>query len=432
MRKILSIISCLAILFLYGCVNQTTVTNKDQIKSGVSLIHDSNPEIAGRKAVEEALKKLGNNDADLIIVYVDYKVENNNVADFYKKINAVFKGAKAAAKNNPIIGTCATAGIITSAGTGKNNSVGVIAMKTSGNAQIKIAKVENVLNNIDKAGLDLGKKLKTEKNAAMLLFTDSNISHNKPQIGKFLSSLSSVISVPIVGGNSTGFNDFNAPVFFQDRLYDKSAIGVMISGDFKIGTAYANNFDFIHKNPLVITKSEGRKVYELNGKPIDQVVESLTGVNREGQKNITSALKNIFTYKIEGRPFIRFQRALKVDKKGAYYDGWPNNMPKGREIYIAKYNQSRLLSSAKDSVDRAMKSAKISKPQVLFSFNCNGRSGIGKRTVAETKMICKTVGNNVPVAGYYACGEFGTSDYKTTKEQIRYLQFSSIILIIGQ
>ena len=430
-KKFLTSTVCISLISLSACVSTNTKKSEDKICAKVAYKHNLSPEKAGFEAVEQALSKLGSDKADLIIVYANYKF--NNAADFRNKMAAAFKGAKKAAKGNMIIGTCATAGIISSEKNNTVNSVGAIALKATGNGTIKAAKVENILNNLEQAGVNLATQLKAKNNAALLLFTDSNISHNKPQVKNFLKGIQSVAKVPVAGGNSTGFSDFNAPVFFKNRLIDKCAIGVMISGNFKVGTAYANNFDFVNNKPLKVTKSNGRKVYELNGKPVDKVVQSLTGVDTEGQKNIGAALKNIFALKFEDRPYIRFQRCLKIDNNGnAYYDGWPNYMPVGTELHIAKYNQSRLISSARDSVKRALKSANITRPQVLFSFNCNGRSGIGKEPVAENRAICETVGQNVPVAGYYACGEITTTDYKSANQQARYAQFSSIILVIGQ
>ncbi|UDQ98904.1 FIST N-terminal domain-containing protein [Lentisphaerota bacterium WC36G] len=427
-----------ALLLTVGCINQKRGCNKavkncktsSKITAKVGYVHNISPEKAGYEAVESALSKFENKKADLIIVYVNYKFEN--ATDFRNKIERAFKGARAASNGNMVIGTCATAGILSSEKNNITNAVGAVALKADANSSIKVAKVENILHNLRQSGENLASLVKGENNKAMLLFTDSNISHNQPQVKDFLAGVQSVVNVPVAGGNSTGFSDFNAPVYYKDKLIAKSAIAVMLSGNFKVGTAYANNFDFVNNKPLVVTKSDGRKVYEVNNQPIDKVVQKLTNVDSMGQKNIGAALKNICAYKIDDRPYIRFQRGLKVDEIGAYYDGWPNKMPVGTVLNIAKYNQSRLITSAKDSVKRAMQSGKITNPYVLFSFNCNGRSGIGQEPVAENKTICETVGLNVPVAGYYACGEITTTNYPSAQQKVRYAQFSSIVMVIGE
>lgn len=407
---------------------------KGVLKSGVGFASDVDPALAGKMAVESALKNLGTDKADVVVVYANYISSGDKAESFTARIKKAFDGAKAAAGDNLVIGTCATSGIISSEGTGFNGSVGAVALKGYRGVKVDVAKVENVLPNVQAAGADLAKALKATDNVAMLLLTDSNISHNQAQVGQFLSSLTSNLQsgVAVAGGNSTGLSDWVAPVYYNGELKEKTAIGVMFSGDIKAGTSYANNFSFLHRKPLKVTKSEGRKVYELNGVSIEKVVQKITGATVKEQEHISAALKNIFSYKIEDRPFIRFQRVLKKDDKGYFYDGWPNHMPEGTEVYLSQYKQEKLIPSAKESVVRAIKSAKIRRPQVLFNFNCNGRSGIGKETVAETKAIRAVVGQKTPVAGYYACGEFGTTDYLKPEQQARYLQFSSIVMVLGQ
>ena len=349
------------------------------------------PALAGKMAVESALKNLGTDKADVVIVYPNYISAGDKAESFTARIKKAFDGAKTAAGDNLVIGTCATAGTISSEGTGFNGSVSAVALKGYRGVTIDVTKVENILEDIESAGADLATSVKARDNVAMLLLTDSNISHNQAQVGQFLASLSSTLGsdVGIAGGNSTGLSDWVAPVYYNGELKEKTAIAVMFSGDIKAGTSYANNFSFLHKKPL---KSRRVMVVKFTNSTVflsRKMVKKITGASVKKQEHISAALKNIFSYKIEGRPFVRFQRALKKDGKGYYYDGWPNHMPKGTKVYISQYKQSKLISSAKESVVRALKSAKIRRPQVLFNFNCNGRSGIGKETVAETKLSAK-------------------------------------------
>ncbi len=399
--------------------------------SGTGMGSGASPETAGADAVAAALKKLGSDSADVIIVYATCKGEDYEATK--EQASLAFQGATKAAGENLVVGCMATAGILTSEGYGVSNSVGAVALKGQGSVKIKVDKVNEFLEGMEKAGETLAKKIAGDKDVAMILLTDSNISHNAPEVANFLKGVKNVVAkgVAIAGGNSMGFDDFHAPVFYKDALLEKGGIGIMLSGHLTVGIGIANNFEFVNEKPMKITKSDGKAIFTLDDKPVADVVEALTGVDKEGQKDIGAALKNIFAYKVEDRPFIRFQRALKEDDKGIYYDGFPNGMPEGDEVYVARYNQEKLIPSSAQSVKNALASMGGAKPALAMPFVCCGRAGVGQEQVGENTAIRETLGKDVPVMGFYACGEYYTPDWKTEEEKATYCQFSSIVLLIG-
>lgn len=403
----------------------------DALFAGTGMAKNEDAKAAGAEAAAQAMKAMGQAKADVVIVYPNYK--SSDYETLKQKTAAAFEGAREAADGSLVVGCAATAGFLGSQGYGDENSVGAIAIKAEGGIRIQTEKVAYDMGDLDKTGQDLGRQLAADDNVAMILITDSNISHNEPQVSDFLAGLRKTVGkgVIIAGGNSMGFDDFHSPVFYADTLDEKVAVGIMFSGNLKAGVGIANNFEFVNEAPMKITKSEGRAIFTLDDKPVADVVAELTGVDKEGQKDVNAALANIFAYKINDKPFILFQRALKEDDRGIYYDGFPNFMPQGREVYIAKFVKEKIVPSSAESVKNSLAMLGDVKPAVALPFVCCGRAGVGQQQAGENQAIIETASANVPMLGFYACGEFNTINPGKEDEQTKYCQFSSIILLLG-
>jgi len=111
-----------------------------------------------------------------------------------------------------------------------------------------------------------------------------------------------------------------------------------------------------------------------------------------------------------GQTFVYFQGRMYTDSAIALMlSGDFEVSLSGRQ---AKEN-AKVISSAADGADEAMKSMKA-KPFSVLAFNCAGRQGKLDDIEDELKAIQGVIGNDIPLFGAYCAGEIGPADIAET------------------
>ncbi|MEJ2154111.1 MAG: FIST N-terminal domain-containing protein [Desulfobacteraceae bacterium] len=317
-------------------------------------------------------------------------------------------GVAAAAPNVPIIG-CTTDGEISSQGLSVN-SVVVMAL-SSDSVQLQSAFVENLSNDSFRAGAQIGKALKGEGRRYIQVFSDG-LSGNADQIIQGIKSQMGD-DVKIAGGTAGDGGDFKRTYqYFGNKILTDSIVAVAFQGQFGFGTGTACGW-FPVGIAKKVTRAEGNMVYELDGQPALQAYERFLGKYAEhlpavGVEYPLGLLDSDSEAEDEG--YFLCRATMGVDRKaGAII--FAGDVPEGSMVKMTIGNDGDIIRAAKQAAQSAMgklrKNNPALKPQAIFLYSCMARKIVlGSRTDEEIMAVKETVGEGVPIIGFYTYGEY--------------------------
>lgn len=216
-------------------------------------------------------------------------------------------------------------------------------------------------------------------------------------------------SVPVVGGMASGGNPGENRLFLNDREIDQGAIGVVIRGGPQIRTVVSQGCRPIGA-PYVVTKAEGKVVYEMGGaSPMQRLQELYQLLSARDQKLVEDGVHigialNEYQETFHRGDFL-ILNVVGVDKKsGALKAGGLIRVGQTVQFQIrdgetADADLKRLLERHTSEHPRL--------PAACLLFSCNGR---GTRMFTapnhDASLIQQYLGP-LPLAGIFAQGELG-------------------------
>ncbi len=317
-------------------------------------------------------------------------------------------GVASAAPKVPIIG-CTTDGEISSQGL-SINSVVVMAL-ASDTVRFQSAFVENLSNDSFGAGVHIGKALKGQGRRYIQVFSDG-LSGNADQIIQGIKSQMGD-DVKIAGGTAGDGGDFKRTYqYFGNKILTDSIVAVAFQGQFGFGTGTACGW-FPVGIAKKVTRAEGNVVYELDGQPALQAYERFLGKYAEhlpavGVEYPLGLLDP--DSEAEDESYFLCRATMGVDRKaGAII--FAGDVPEGSMVKMTIGNDGDIIRAAKQAAQSAMgklrKNDPALKPQAIFLYSCMARKIVlGSRTDEEIMAVKETVGEGVPIIGFYTYGEY--------------------------
>ena len=191
--------------------------------------------------------------------------------------------------------------------------------------------------------------------------------------------------------------------------------------------------------PMIVTKSKGSVVYELDHKPAVKIYEDYFGDRAEDLKKEPLARLAI-TYPL-GIKLPEFDEYLirdpiTVDDKGAIT--CEAEIPEGSEIRLMIGSKEKAIEAAEDAARKLMKDFKEkgSTPKFVLMFNCIAREKLfGARANDEIQAVMKIIGNEVPLLGFYTYGEqapIGGEVNDLKKCNPRFYNETVVMLAVGE
>jgi hypothetical protein len=406
------------------------------MKVGIGWCNEKNAFSAGKKVTENAIENGKLIRYDFVIVFCSGQLDHN---EFFKGVQSVV-GTEV-----PVIGGSAI-GIITNDYLSYEGYPAGIAIIQSDNFQHKVATAGNLDEDEKTAGSRLAENLADELKAKLLLlFYDSIKIPAKDDIPPVLNASSPLIegieknlisTVPIIGAGLLGDYDFSTTKQFCGSYVDSQcAVGVMLSGDF---TPY---FRIMHGcTPLngvyhKITKIEGSIIYELDGKPVVEMIDELYG-NKDWRKQHPV---DLLTIGINcGRRFEEPEEANFVNRliTGAMPDGqgigiFEPDLAPGVEVQFMLRDSLKIIESARRNSDEIMKQIKSDGKKALFGIyiDCAGRTAEHSNTITEEATEVQKVlnENQTPFIGFYSGVEVAPLFQKC-----RGLDWTGVLLIFAE
>ncbi len=406
------------------------------MKVGIGWRNEKNAFLSGKNVAESAIENGALFRYDFVIAFCSGQLDHN---EFFKGVQSVV-GTEV-----PVIGGSAI-GIITNDYLSYEGYPAGIAIIQSDNFQHKVAVAGNLDEDEKTAGNRLAEKLADElKGKLLLLFYDSVKIPATAEAPPVLNASSPLIegieknlrsAVPIIGAGLIGDYDFGPTKQFCGFFVDSQcAVGAMLSGDF---TPY---FRIMHGcSPLdgvyhKISKIKGSVIYELDGKPVVEMIDELYG-NKDWRNQHPV---NLLTIGVNcGRRFDEPEEANYINRliTGALPDGqgigiFEPDLAPGVEIQFMLRDSSKMIESARRNSNEIMKQIRSDGKKALFGIyiDCAGRTAEQSNTITEEAIEVQKVfnENQTPLIGFYSGVEVAP-----LLEKSRGLDWTGVLLIFAE
>ena len=271
------------------------------------------------------------------------------------------------------------------------------------------------------AGYKLAKKMSQEQgDKFLIIFYDSVKTPAKDKLPPVLNASSPLIegieqilqsNVPIVGAGLVGDYDLSPTKQFCGSYVDgQSVVGVMLTGDFKPYFRIMHGCTPLNGVYHKITKMDKSIIYELDGKPIVEMIDALYGTNDwryQRPVNLLTIGKN------HGK---RFEQPVEENYVNRLITGClPNgegigifepDFKTGAEIQFMLRDTQKMIESAKKNSRQLMDQIKADGKKALFGLyiDCAGRTSSYSNTKTEEASEIQSVFNqhNCPLFGFYS------------------------------
>ncbi len=203
---------------------------------------------------------------------------------------------------------------------------------------------------------------------------------------------------PILGGLSIDNRKFHQSYqFFNTEILNDSVPILIFSGKILFSYGVANGWHPIGRK-AVISKADKNIVYEIDNQPAldfyDDYIGGLTP-SPEYPLAILDPQANDF--------YTRAPYNCDRQSKSIYYLA---QVPEQAVVQIAQASREDILSAAKTSITKALKTYPGNQPQAALFFSCLARHQLlGMRTKEEYQLAKTSLSQAVPSCGFYTNGE---------------------------
>ncbi|WP_422446752.1 FIST signal transduction protein [Thermoanaerobacterium sp. DL9XJH110] len=356
------------------------------MKVGVGFSCKDDPILAGKLAVRQALDLTGEPAITFLFCTANYDQET------------VYKSVKEVIGKSKLIGG-STAGVITAQGVFEKG-VGICAIEKSGiEAQTLVISPEEI-KSLPECSL-MEKKLRdfTVDSGTLFIFTDCSCD-NMPLILRRIYNILG-LDFTYIGGGTGDSLSFSGAHQFTERGVEVGSIAVALLRGIKFTVGIGHGW-MPWGEPMIVTRSSGKIVYEIDGFPAFDVYS----------KNLALKDKNEFAFFGMKYPFgmpCAGTNFLIRDPIGVNEDGsirLVSEIPQNSAISLMKGNLESFINTAEEVAKRVILSQP--KPRAIFLFDCVSRYLLMKKDFEkELKTVMSIVGGDTPVLGMLTFGEIG-------------------------
>ncbi|WP_172456335.1 FIST signal transduction protein [Methanofervidicoccus sp. A16] len=209
----------------------------------------------------------------------------------------------------------------------------------------------------------------------------------------------------IIGGSTGDDLKFKRTYQFGNGVYTDAGVVATLSSALKIGTGYGHPF-YPTDAGAVITKSKGRVVYELDGRPASEVMRDLLEVDELTPEIFSQTPVGVKSSDVYGEYIIKSPANVKPDGSITFY----SEVPTGCYLTIMDTDKEHIIESFKRTILNAIEDA--GDPEeigAIVIFNCILRHLLTEREGINDLKIIKELVGDVPVIGFNTYGEQGST-----------------------
>ncbi len=394
---------------------------------GVGVSHHRNPTMAGKEAVARALQQAAIESADdrpdfvMVFATVGYRQQ------------VLLKSIREVTHKAPLVG-CSGEGVIAQGVADESNfAVTVLVIKSeemrftygletgikASSGRVGEAIGEAVLGSV--THLEAEGEAKQEVKALFLFL--EGISPNFDEFMEGLRRRTTLEqSIPAVGG----FAGDNLAIretfqYCDDQVVTDGAAWALLSGSVKVSSVMSHGCMPVGERHTV-TKSSRNAVYEVDGRPVLEVLEAYLTEAEVGDWSIAPVMLG-WAFDSSGgaeaellgqsdRHMIRAM-ASRNEQAGAIY--MMSNVVEGSSFRISRRDRERICDKAAQMADSLLAQVKANagdaaRPKLILQVECVGRGKLILREpekLALSHQLQTKIGKDIPWIGFYAFAEIG-------------------------
>jgi hypothetical protein len=353
---------------------------------------------AGHEAGTKALAASGASGAQLAVVVASPKYDQT----------AMLAGVAEALPGARIVG-CSSAGAITENGV-EEQAVSVLALSSDEDVFVPV-KVEGIGADMRSAGRRFGEALKASgKDVKLaLIFSDALAGNGTELVRGILGVLGgNFLIAGGAAGDDMAFKETNQ--YFDGEVLSDAVVGFGLAGDIKVAVGASHGWQPLGEAHTV-TKAEGTKLIELDGKPAFTIYQDYFGERASDFKQALSlqAVTYPLGMKAAGAEEVMVRVPLAIGDDGSITCGAEVLM--GSQIYLMIGTLTSAMEAAKITAERLVSRVVDAKPRVVFVSDCIARKILFGEHVNEEIMLLKSIGGpKAVIFGLYTYGQIATLD----------------------
>ncbi len=368
------------------------------IQIGIGFSKDENPFRAAQNAAIQAKVQAQGAPIQLVIVFATIH---------YSRIEAI-RVIKESFPEAKIVG-CSTSGLILSktietwgisvlAIASKEIHFGTSCVKNISEGKISATSKKLVKQALDNFGLD--------RRQLSLLLTDGLSQNNSILLKDVQHSLG--LFSPILGaGSSDNFQSKKTYQFFDNEILTDAAIAIIMGGQVATGFSSHHGWKPLGK-PRIITDSERNIIKKINNKKAISIYEEFFAEQAISLfSHRLNRMRDFYPLGmlIEGQEKYLLQQVVDVAEDGSLI--CQGEVPAGTEVHIMIGNKDSCRHSTLNAACEVKESLLGKTPDLIMIFESASRQKLlGRNVFQEIQIIKEVLGENVPIFGMYAYGEF--------------------------
>ncbi|MEW6680668.1 MAG: FIST N-terminal domain-containing protein [bacterium] len=350
---------------------------------------------AGKEAAKQAFKKIAK--PNLVILFSSVSLD---IPDVLRGVREIFKDCQ-------IIG-CSSSKEIAFDRVLDNSCV---LMAISSSLTIKTGVGRDFSKDARKAGEELANSLiegVKEPRGTLFLFSDG-VSGNGTQMVKGIYNVLGPY-VHLLGGAAGDNCQFlKTYQIINDEVLTDSIVAALVLSDTPIAGVGIKHGFTPYGDPMVITKAEGNRIHQLDGKPAFDAYISHFKFKEKIEPIDFRKIEETHTHPL-GSPQMREEYLIRhfVCANPDRSIVCSAELPENSVVRVMKATKDSLISSASFASKEALASLKGKKAKAVHIFNCISRVWIlNDEAGKEIDEVKKVFGEDVPLFGFYTFGEIG-------------------------
>jgi len=237
---------------------------------------------------------------------------------------------------------------------------------------------------------------------AALMFVDGLSGCEEATLSGITKELN--IPLPLIGGSAG--DDLQLKQTLQicnNKIYKNSTVLSILVTNYALGFAVGHGWR-PRKKAVLVTKSKGRIVYELDNRPAADVYAELLNLKRsellkEKQIAFKTGLQHpLAAISMSGDYWLKHPKEVFEDGAISFF----SEVPQGVALVATDGSPSTLMKEGVNTVQQALN--KIGNASAVFVVNCVARRAfLGKKAEEEIEQISELT--DAPIFGFYSYGE---------------------------
>src|SRR5918994_1114139 len=373
---------------------------------GVGMSRHHNPNVAGREAAEQALKKAGVSKPDFVLMFGSIGYDQRSLVRAVREITG---GA-------PLAG-CSAEGTINGDDADESNFSVVVTAISSDELQWTNGIVPGLEDDPRVVGKQLAKDLLPNLSThtiGLFVFPDGLTDHLEPFLAGLEENLPSDRFLPLWGGGA-GNNVSVEPTYqyCDDEVISGGVAYALLSGQAQASWAISHGLIPIGSARMV-TRSQGNVIYEIDGKPAIEVLkeylpEQALVEDRDWMRYALS-LALCFrapSYMKDEEYVVRGIPAVKMADGSITVQ---TEVKEGTSVWFSSRDKEKVATGLDRMARQIKEQIGGEKPKLVFQFDCATRGKMMFREHEKLQLLSRfrqSVGPDVPWAGFYSFGELG-------------------------